>query len=240
VSSVTCAAVAVERLRDLEGAGARRFAPSAFAFVETLAARGEALGGAAGERLIGRAIARADALARELEEAKGRARSTLAEGGDPAVHAGTAAAIQSGDVLSILRAARKNRIAGPPPTRKRDETWIARMAAEARARGLSFASRTASPLAAALYAASRDELSALLFARRTEAEVPLNAGPYNPLAIAARTLAALSTFAPAYLSATVAYLDELAPLLALPAPPPDLTGPTSVPPRAKRSARKAR
>jgi hypothetical protein len=239
-SPLASAAVVADRLRALEGVGARTFAPSAFAFVETLAARGEALGGAAGERLIERAIARADALARELEDAKGRARDTLTLLDDPSLHADATTALERGAVLAPLRAARKNRITGKISKRGPDEAWLARMEAEARARRISFASRASTPLAAALYAASRDELSALLFARRTEAEVPSNAGPYNSLAIAARALAALSTFAPAYLSATVAYLDDLAPLLSLPAPPPDRARPSSVPSRAKRPARRPR
>lgn len=225
------------RLRDLVSAGAGTFAPSAYAFVETLLARGEALGGGAGARLIGRAALRAEALGRELDEAKTRARESL--GSDHSQDGALAPAIDAGRVHEALRAARRRRIAPGRPDAGLD-AWLGRLSSEARARGLPCSGRAVGPLAAVLYESSRDALSATLVAVRAEADVPANAGPYNPLAIAARTLAELSKLAPAYLAATVAYLDELAPLLSLPAPAPERARPSPAGPRRKRPARPPR
>ena len=229
------AAAARERLCALEAAGARAFAPPAYALVESLLSRGESIGGGAGARLIARAVERADALARELEDAKVRARGVLSGVSDPS--GALADAVEAGNVLPVLRAARRF---APARSSAGIDGWVARLSAEARARGLSIAARTPAALAGALYASSRDELSAMLVALRAQAEVPSNAGPYNPLAIAARALAELSTLAPGYLSATVAYLDELAPLLALPSPPAERSRPPSLASRGKRPPRRSR
>jgi hypothetical protein len=204
-----------EQLQGLAAAGARTFAPSAFAFAEGLIARGEGLGGTAGARLIARAEARADALARELDDARGRARVALQATGDAAGE--LARALTAGDFGRVLRAERGRRVAGVLPVAGL-EAWRARLSAEASARGLELGHELHAPgaLASALYASSRAELSATLVALRAQAEVPSHAGPYNPLAIAARALAELSSLAPGYLTAIVAYLDELSPLLALP------------------------
>jgi hypothetical protein len=191
------------RLDRLAAAGARSFDPPAYAFAEGLLARGEALGGAAGERLMARAVARAEALEREIDDANSRPPRTRA----PA----------------------------PSPRSARREEWTLRLSAAMRARGLSLHGGALTPpaMTTALYDASRSEVAAMLTARRVHAEVPPGAGPYNPLAIAARALAELSTLAPAYLAALIAQLDELAPLLALPSPPADPSRPTP-PVRRKR------
>jgi hypothetical protein len=204
-----------ERIQGLAALGARTFAPSALAFAEGLIARGEGLGGTAGARLIARAEARAEALARELEDARGRARAALDGAGDAA--GDLARAIEAGDFGRVLRAERRLRVAAMPPVAGL-EAWRARLSAEASARGLRLGNELHAPgaLASALYASSRAELSATLVALRAQADVPLHAGPYNPLAIAARALAELSSLAPSYLTAIVAYLDELSPLLTLP------------------------
>jgi hypothetical protein len=227
-----CATRARERLQGLAAAGARAFAPSAFEFAEGLIVRGEGLGGPAGARLIARAEARAEELARELDDARTRARAALDATGDATGE--LAQAIDEGEVGRALRAERRWRIAGSRPVRGL-EAWSARLSAEARARGLELRTEHHSPgaLASALYASSRAELSATLVALRAQADVPSYAGPYNPLAIAARTLGELSTLAPGYLTAMVAYLDELSPLFALPTP----VSPAAERPRASQGAR---
>jgi hypothetical protein len=221
-----------ERLCALEVAGARAFAPSAFAFAERLIARGEGLGGAAGARLVARAQARAEELARDLDDAKMRAHRAL--GASDGTRSELVDAIEAGDVGPALRAERRRRTTGLPPVGAR-EAWVARLSAEARARGLELDAGVDSPgaLASALYASSRAELSATLVALRAHADIPSYAGPYNPLAIAARALAELSTTASGYLTAMVAYLDELSPLFALPAPPTPSLERSRVPPGAK-------
>ena len=231
-----CATRAREQLQGLAAAGARAFAPSAFAFAEGLIVRGEGLGGQAGGRLIARAEARAEELARELDDARTRARAALEATGDASGE--LARAIDAGDVERVLRAERRRRIAGSPSVAGL-EAWGARLSAEARARGLELGNEHHSPgaLASALYASSRAELSATLVALRAQADVPSYAGPYNPLALAARALAELSTLAPGYLTAMVAYLDELSPLLALPSPMSRAASPTAERPRASQGAR---
>jgi hypothetical protein len=219
-----------EQLGALAAAGARAFAPSAYAFAEWLVVRGEELGGSAGARLVARAETRGEALARELGEAQARARAALEVVGDASGDG--AKAIEAGDTGTFLRAERRHRIVGTPSTARRDE-WMSRLAAEARARDIGLGRNVVpSPeaIASALYASSRAELSAALVAIHAEADVPRDAGPYNALAIAARALAELSTLAPGYLTAMVAYLDELSPLLALPA----AGMPTRERPRASR------
>ncbi len=73
----------------------------------------------------------------------------------------------------------------------------------------------------------------MLVALRAQSEVSSHAGPYNPLAIAAFALAELSSLAPGYLTALVAYLDELSPLFAL----PSAAGRSPEHPRALQGAR---
>jgi hypothetical protein len=217
----------LDPLAPLRTAGARAFDPPAYAFVESLLARARALGGVAGARLATRAAARAEALAREVEEAKARARGAVAPLGEESAR--FAETIEAGHVVRALRFA-KARAVAPLLRRPEDAEWIARLLAEARARGLSIAahSRTPGALGAALYESSRSELAAILAALDAEAMIPVGTGPYNPLAIAARALAALSARAPAYLAALIAQLDEISPLLSLPAPPPERTSPSPV------------
>jgi hypothetical protein len=226
------------RLEELIAAGVMAFAPSALAFAEGLVARGEGMGGPAGRRLVARAEERAARLAKELDDAKARARAALGTMDDASGELGRA--IDAGEVVRVLRAERARRSTASRPASHAD-AWTARLRAEAHTRGLDRAGDLRSPaaLAAALYASSRAETSAMIVALRAQSEVSSHAGPYNPLAIAAFALAELSTLAPGYLTALVAYLDELSPLFALPSP----ASPSTERPRASqgpRGRRKAR
>ena len=220
-------------LAEVEAAGSRAFDASAHGFVESLLARAEALGGAAGERLAERASVRAEQLARELEGAKRAAHDAL--GRIDVDEGALGRMIDAGEPGRALRLAKKRAVA-PPPRGVDDLAWTTRLVATARGRGVSLRGRPLSPraLAEALYEASRGELAAMLAARRAEAEVPADAGPYNPLAIAARSLAELSSRAPSYLAALIAQLDDLSPLLALPPPPPERSRSSPMPRRRTR------
>jgi hypothetical protein len=117
--------------------------------------------------------------------------------------------------LAQARARAEARRVAPAPA-PRNEAWIARLEAKARARGMRPIAGGARALTHALYEASRAELAATLAALRAEADLPEAAGPYNPQALAAATLAELAALSPAYLAALVAHLGELGVLLALP------------------------
>lgn len=222
-------------LESIRADGAHRFDPAAFAFVERLVGKAEALGGVAGARLAERASARAELLARELERAKGRAREALAD------YPGAARLLAAADAGNVAPALRFMKKRAAMPARRRDHgAWVERLSAEASARGVSLGTRArnARTISGALYDASRGAIGALHAAIQAEAAIPPGAGPYNSLAISARALAEMAEVAPAYLGALLSYLQELAPLLELPPPPPPEEDRPSPPARRRPRAKK--
>jgi hypothetical protein len=230
------------RLDELRAAGARGHDPPGFDFAASLVARAGELGGGAGTRLLARAAARTEQIARELAAVRARADARLARLGDRAGR--FVRAFEQGDFASILRAARRASVSGAPPAL--DPTWLARLRDEARTRGVRPGAGPAKDdraevhlLATALYEASRVEAEATRTVLHAEADLPADPGPYNPLALAVGLLGELSTLSPPYLAALVAELTELAPLLALPLPPPPEMTPRASVNRRPRRARKA-
>ncbi len=195
----------------LASAGARTFDPPAFDFAMALVTKAETLTGAAAARLFARAAMRVSSLAAALAQARTRAEAALASVPDP--DGALARALRDGAFDRVVRAAR--RVARVPPP-ARDGAWIARLEAKTRARGMRPIAGGARALTHALYEASRAEVAATIAALRAEADLPEAAGPYNPQALAAATLAELAALSPAYLAALVAHLGELGVLLALP------------------------
>jgi hypothetical protein len=89
------------------------------------------------------------------------------------------------------------------------------------------------------YLAVAAELNAQFTVARAVDEVPLHAGPYNPLRIATELLSRIGAVSPTYLTAQLKRFDELAVLLTLPEPPP-IPRPTSSPPPKKARGRAKR
>jgi len=89
------------------------------------------------------------------------------------------------------------------------------------------------------YLAVAAELNAQFTVARAVDEVPLHAGPYNPLRIATELLSRIGAVSPTYLTAQLKRFDELAVLLTLPEPPP-VPRPTSAPPPKKARGRAKR
>ncbi len=89
------------------------------------------------------------------------------------------------------------------------------------------------------YLAVAAELNAQFTVARAVDEVPLHAGPYNPLRIATELLSRIGAVSPTYLTAQLKRFDELAVLLTLPEPPP-APRPTSAPPPKKAKGGRAK
>ena len=214
------------RLEELRAVGARAHDAPAFDFAATLLAKAESLGGAAGERLLRRAVARTEQLAQELGIVRARAAACLEHLGD--ARAPATLAFEAGNFGAVVRVARRES-AKPLQAAAAYAEWLARLRGEAFRRGVrspDASSRGAARseraevhlLARALYESSRDEAEATRIALRADADLPADAGPYNPLVVAVGALGALSTLSPSYLVALLAQLAELAPLFALPPP----------------------
>jgi hypothetical protein len=225
------------RLVALREAGARAFDSPAFDFAEALVTKAGALGEGAAARLLARASERLDRLADDL--ARTRARAERAVTGLPDDDGELARAIENGAFLAIFQRARRDALL-PAEREDRHASWLARLEAEAHARGVrpralagANARAKVHALVNALYDSSVADASAMTTAMRAAAELPASAGPYNPLSLATRALAELAGLSPTYLAARLAHLTELGALLALPAPPS-----TSARPRPKARPRR--
>ena len=168
-------------------------------------------------------------LARDLDDARRRAHRALGATGDTTGE--LAPAIDAGDVGRALRAERRRRIAGVPPVGAL-EAWRRSSRPPRRAREGSSSTWTSLAGRARLGALCIVARGAVGDARRPSrsGRRPVLRGPLQPAgdrgARARRALDAAS----GYLTAMVAYLDELSPLFALPSP---------ATPRAERSSRAA-
>ena len=213
------------RLETLRAIGARAHDAPAFDLVIALVTKGEALGGIAEARLLARADARTTRLETEYATARARAEAALASTPDPTGH--LAEALAKGTLATVFRAARRHAFAPAIPVDPHLATWRARLEANARARGVRPRAQVASgdardevhAFATALYEASHAEASATMTALKAAADLPIAAGPYNPLALAAGALAELATLSPSYLAALVAQLADIGALQALPPAP---------------------
>jgi hypothetical protein len=224
------------RLLELASEGAAAFDPEGFRFAERLVAVG----------LEARAEARLEKLSQELCAARAsvdHAIAGLAARGieiDPPL----AAARASGDLRTALRmAARLDRNAGS----QRRARWALTVASRAHVRGVRLpddlarqverlqrnpaavtdaeASELGRTLSRELFMDSVASARATVAIARVAGAVPLESGPYNCHAIAARVLSEIDALSPGYARALVLALDDLAVLDGLPAPPkPKVSG----------------
>lgn len=201
-----------ERLDRLAAEGARAFDPPAFRCVEVLLERARALGGGARERLEARAAARLDALSAALLRGRADADAALGElaaaGVDPPPE--VKGALARGDLAEAAREARRRlrpRLAplfgrssppgaGPRPGAPGPRPWLARLREEA---ALSFRE-------------SLGAARATIAVARAVDRIPESAGPYNPQALAARTLQIAESLDLGYVRALLEELDDLAAL----------------------------
>ncbi|AKT35973.1 DUF2894 domain-containing protein [Chondromyces crocatus] len=194
------------RLAQLGADGARGMDPPGFRFAEALLERAQALGGGAAARLLSRASARLDQLEAALVRKRGDAAAALKALDDAGVEAPAEvqAALERGDLAEVTRAAHRRlrpRVnLTPRETPKRP--WLARLRDEA----------------AVSFKESLGSARATLAVARAADRVPPNAGPYNPHAIAARTLLTAEGLSPAYVRALMDELEDLAALEAAFAP----------------------
>lgn len=230
------AAVVRARVAELVREGARAFDAPAVTLIENLLARADALGGAAGGLLRGRAMAYASRLEERLRTAKRRASALSTRFLDPRAH-GDDAETNPTDTIRRAYAA-----AVLPPRPRRNETRVRTLLAELAQRSPSRvggvddeqarASFDSLRLASALYRESLAEVAASVAVARAEDDVPKIAGPYNALAIAARALRRMHTLSPLYLRAQLARLETLAALEPLDAAPRE-DGPDQARPRSR-------
>jgi len=247
LASATAAEETVRtRLEDLRAAGARTFDPPAFDFVVTLLATAASLTAAAQARLLERARARTAELETAFQAARARADASLSQRAD--LRDSSTTAFEAGAFVEILRRARREH-ARPKRAAPQYTGWLARLRAESVRRGIRAregAAAGATPseaeevrrLTTALYESSRAQVEAAMTAHSAAVDLPEDAGPYNPLALAVGVLAELAALSPAYLAALVGSLSELGALLALPPVLPPARPSTS--PARPRRIRKAR
>jgi Protein of unknown function (DUF2894) len=222
---VSFAAVETE-LAALEARGARGFDRDGCDFVRTLIARGEAAPQQAGALLLERARVHLAQLRERFDRALSRARENLeaseqVRGPLPAQRA----AFERGEFSAMRRELRRLERAtvvrrehlGPADLREQER----RSAAE--------------------YRVAAAELNAQFTVARAVEEVPLHAGPYNPLRIATELLSRIGAVSPTYLTAQLQRFEELAVLLTLPEPPPEPkpTPPPKKPPRGRVKRRRS-
>ena len=229
------------RLETLRAGGAAVFDGPGLRFIETLLERAESLEGVAGEHLRRRAAERLSGFEAAFASARAEARATLAtlDAADADPDGDFARAFASGDYGFVRREApralRRARTDDADAARAR----VVRLARQARSRGLTLqpalrarvhavtaAADTDLPtlrtvgdqLARALFREAADHARSALVVARASDRVADDVGPYNPEALAARTLALVETLSPGYLRATLAGLEDLAALRRLPEP----------------------
>lgn len=228
-------------LEELEAAGARAFDALACDCARTLYVQAEELGGAVGERLLGRAHAHVEALRARFHAERARVDRALdvlvsETGEQPRL----TQALHKGEVIRVARSIRRLRRqpslrpkqaarapnegsdAGSPPEYETDASSSSEPAttaptAPARA---SLDITRARRRKAATYEDSVAELVASFALARATDVVPEGAGPYNALRIASQALDAMRALSPSYLTVQLNRLEELASLLALPELPP--------------------
>jgi hypothetical protein len=196
------------RLDALREAGAEAFDAPAFEHAVALLCAADGRSAEAAARLVARADERAARLEGELAAAHARG-STRRPPPKPWTDAGV---VQAWRTRLVERARQRGGVPPAPPNEP--------------------ARDAVRRLSSALYAVSRDELVAALTARRARTLVPSAAGPYNSLALAARTLGEIASLSSPYLAALVGMLGELGALAAL----PPQAAPRAVP-RPKRRGR---
>jgi hypothetical protein len=214
---VSFAAIESE-LAALEARGARGFDRDGCDFVRTLIARGEASSEQAGALLLERARVHLTRLSARFDSALAGTRESLEaseqnRGPLPAQRA----ALERGEFRAVraelrrLDRARASRRDEPRSPDEPEQAHEHRSAAE--------------------YRAAAAELNAQFTVARAVEEMPLNAGPYNPLRIATELLSRIGAVSPTYLTAQLQRFEELAVLLTLPEPPAAPQPMTSPPPR---------
>jgi hypothetical protein len=209
-------------LAALEARGARAFDRDGCDLVRTLIARGEALPPPAGALLLERVRVHLTRLGERFERALAQAREHLDDaeqthGPLPEQRA----AIERGEVRGLRR-----------ELRRLDRAPVAVRESPARV----FEQHRTS---AGEYLAVAAELNAQFTVARAVDDVPLHAGPYNPLRIATELLSRIGAVSPTYLTAQLKRFDELAVLLTLPEPPA-APRPTPPPKRPKGRTKRGR
>ncbi len=227
------------RLERLRAAGADRYDGPGFRFVEGLFRRAEALEGAAGDHLLGRAHARLTRFEEAFTGARAQAEATLAAvraaGADPVGE--LAAEFDRGDYKSVIRRAKQQMLAsdGGPAARR-----ALRLARQAKARGVRLeptlrakaerlethppgpteARQLGDALARALFREAAEHARSALVLARAQDNLPDEAGPYNPSALTTEALSLIESVSPGYLRVYLTGLEDLAALCALPEPKP--------------------
>jgi hypothetical protein len=226
-----------ERLAALRASGAEAFDPEGFGLVIALLDRAEALGGGARDRLRQRAAERIELLDASLRKARADAERDVAkliEAGAP-VGPEVRDAIGRGEIAGVKRAIRGARRALVESRRRVEVPWAMRLHDTARARGARLPPEVArdldrlaedggavprdaharavavgSTVATALLRESAESARATIAVARAADNLPDTAGPYNGQVLAARALGAMAAISPAYVSAVVAAIDDLA------------------------------
>lgn len=242
------------RLAALREAGADAFDAPGLGLAEALLGRAEALGGAAGERLLGRAEERVTRLEEAFGRACAEARAEIAA--QPEVDLREAReALERGDPRAARRALRRATATASRAKERISVPWAVRLGGAVAARGEEELSRELSALceggavergshaqavalgeaaSAALLRGSLESTRATIAIARSADNLPEAAGPYNGQVLAARALAAMAELSPAYARAVIAAVDDLAALDArLGAEPPKAR---ARPARKKRAA----
>ncbi len=232
------------RLEALRAQGAEAFDGPGFRFIEALLERAEGLDGVAGEHLRRRAAERLSAFEAAFASARAEARATLAtlDAAEADPEGDFTRAFASGDygfvrreapralrrartddvdaarsrVLRLARQARGRGLTLPPPLRARVQAATADGARDPDA--LAELRTVGDQLARALFREAADHARSALVVARAGDRVAETVGPYNPEALAARTLALVEALSPGYLRATLAGLEDLAALRRLPEP----------------------
>ncbi|XXY16676.1 DUF2894 domain-containing protein [Sorangium sp. So ce216] len=249
------------RLAALQAAGAHRFDPASYRFVEALHERARALDGAAAAHLAARASARLTALEVAFHRARADAEAqlrALADAGVPDDGA-LAQALALGELPAVVRAARRRLRALAAERQKTAVPALVRLRGEAAARDVRLPEPLARDLAAlpcegdvierrvkrqaqalsnalstALFHESLVSARATLAVARAADNVPEDAGPYNAQVLASRALCAAERLSEHYLRALVASLQDLGALAAALEPQPEK------PTRKKSAPRRAR
>lgn len=239
---------AAARLAALRAAGAHRFDPASYRFVEALLERARALDGGARARLDARASARLTALEAAFHGARAVAEAELRALADAGVPDGgeLAAALSLGELPAVVRAARRRLRALAAGRQTTAVPSLARLRGEASARDMRLPEPLARELAAlpcdgdvverrvkrqaqalsnalstALFHESLVSARATLAVARAADNVPEDAGPYNAQVLASRALCAAERLSAHYLRALVASLQDLGALSAALEPPPE-------------------
>jgi hypothetical protein len=210
-----------DRIQALRTAGAAAYDGPALRFIEALLQRAAGLDGSVAERLEARAAERLAAFHTSMQAARTRAREALdtLDAADADVDGVLRSAFESGDFKRVIReapAAVRRAEARDPHAR------LDRLTARAESEGVqlpaaeqSDPARAGDQISHALFRHTADHLRSTVTVARAADRVPAEFGPYNPDALAARTLATIEALSPDYLRAVLAQLDDLSALTAL-------------------------